>query len=145
MLAYVFEVLAVLSVIAVPGDPLRTLVSGARALTNARPTMSGSKRTSMKMSEARRRSIGGKTHTDVERVKRAGDYVWDGVDEDERPSTKAELAAAKKLGRPRAAVTRTMLSLRVDPDVLAALRASGRGWQTRVNALLREAVTKGKI
>jgi uncharacterized protein (DUF4415 family) len=99
----------------------------------------------MKMSEARRRSIGGKTSTDVERVKRAGDYVWDGVDDDERPATKAELAAARKVGRPRAAVTRTMLSLRVDPDVLAALRASGRGWQTRVNALLREAVTKGKI
>ena len=29
--------------------------------------------------------------------------------------------------------------------VLAALRASGRGWQTRVNALVREAVTKEKI
>jgi len=38
-----------------------------------------------------------------------------------------------------------MISLRVDPDVLTALRASGRGWQTRVNALLREAVTKGKV
>ena len=48
-------------------------------------------------------------------------------------------------GRPLQAVTRTMISLRVDPDVVAALRASGRGWQTRVNALLREAVKKGKI
>jgi uncharacterized protein (DUF4415 family) len=52
---------------------------------------------------------------------------------------------AIKRGRPRSAVTRKMLSLRVDPDVLMALRASGRGWQTRVNALLREAVTKGKL
>lgn len=107
--------------------------------------MTGSKQTSMKMNEARRRSIGGKTRTDAERVKRAGDYVWDGVDDDERPATKAGLVATKKVGRPRAAVTRTMLSLRVDPDVLAALRASGRGWQTRVNALLREAVMKRKI
>lgn len=38
-----------------------------------------------------------------------------------------------------------MLSMRTDPDVLAALRASGRGWQTRVNALLREAVKQGKV
>ena len=38
-----------------------------------------------------------------------------------------------------------MVSLRVDPDVLAALRASGPGWQTRVNALLRDAVTKGTV
>jgi uncharacterized protein (DUF4415 family) len=37
-----------------------------------------------------------------------------------------------------------MLSLRVDRDVLAALRASGPGWQTRVNALLRKAVLKAK-
>jgi len=48
-------------------------------------------------------------------------------------------------GRPRSAVTRTMVSLRVEPDVLLALRASGRGWQTRVNALLRDAVAKGKV
>jgi uncharacterized protein (DUF4415 family) len=35
-----------------------------------------------------------------------------------------------------------MVSLRLERDVLAALRATGRGWQTRVNALLREAVLK---
>lgn len=32
------------------------------------------------------------------------------------------------------------IKLRLDPDVVAALRASGRGWQTRVNDLLRERV-----
>jgi uncharacterized protein (DUF4415 family) len=29
--------------------------------------------------------------------------------------------------------------------VLAHLRASGKGWQTRVNALLKEAVEKGRL
>jgi uncharacterized protein (DUF4415 family) len=48
-------------------------------------------------------------------------------------------------GRPRQAVTRRMMSLRVDPDVLEALRASGRGWQTRVNELLRKALKAGKL
>ncbi len=48
-------------------------------------------------------------------------------------------------GRPRKAIVRTMVSLRIDPDVLAALRATGRGWQTRVNALLREAVKAGRV
>jgi len=48
-------------------------------------------------------------------------------------------------GRPRKAVTRKMVSLRMDPDLLAALRATGRGWQSRVNALLREAFEKGKL
>jgi uncharacterized protein (DUF4415 family) len=35
--------------------------------------------------------------------------------------------------------------MRVDVDVLVALRSSGQGWQTRVNALLRDAVASGKV
>lgn len=56
-----------------------------------------------------------------------------------------QIAAMRRPGRPRAAIKRPMLSMRTDPDVLAALRASGPGWQTRVNALLREAVAQGKL
>ncbi|MDB5731951.1 MAG: hypothetical protein JWQ03_1846 [Variovorax sp.] len=51
----------------------------------------------------------------------------------------------KALGRPPVAVKRPMLSMRTDPDVLASLRASGKGWQTRVNALLREAADQGRF
>lgn len=46
-------------------------------------------------------------------------------------------------GRPPGSVsasTKQAVKLRLDPDVLAALRASGAGWQTRVNAILRDAV-----
>jgi uncharacterized protein (DUF4415 family) len=46
-------------------------------------------------------------------------------------------------GRPPGSVapnTKQAVKLRLDPDVLSALRASGAGWQTRVNAILREAV-----
>ena len=49
-------------------------------------------------------------------------------------------AARKKLGRPAAAIKRPTLNMRVDPDVLTALKASGKGWQTRVNLLLRREV-----
>ena len=48
-------------------------------------------------------------------------------------------------GRPRAAQQRPMLSMRMDADLLAHLRASGRGWQTRVHTLLREAVAAGRL
>jgi uncharacterized protein (DUF4415 family) len=51
-------------------------------------------------------------------------------------------------GRPTgsvAAVTKSPVKLRLDPDVLAALRSTGKGWQTRVNALLREAVGNGRL
>ena len=43
-------------------------------------------------------------------------------------------------GRPRSATTKKALKLRIDPDVIAAFRAKGPGWQTRMNAVLRKAV-----
>ena len=56
----------------------------------------------------------------------------------------AAMKAARR-GRPVLPVKRPMLSMRVDVEVLASLRASGKGWQTRVNALLKEAVKKGRL
>ncbi len=48
-----------------------------------------------------------------------------------------ELIASRGRGRPVQASTKQPVKLRLDPDLLVALRASGRGWQTQVNALLR--------
>ena len=44
---------------------------------------------------------------------------------------------AKLRGRPRAALTKEPVKIRLDADVLAALRATGDGWQTRINDTLR--------
>lgn len=44
---------------------------------------------------------------------------------------------AKLRGRPKLAVTKEPVKLRLDADVLAALRATGDGWQTRINDTLR--------
>jgi len=54
-------------------------------------------------------------------------------------------ARRNRVGRPRVAVPRPRLNMRVDADILERLRATGRGWQTRVNALLREAVQSGRV
>lgn len=43
-------------------------------------------------------------------------------------------------GRPKAAVTKVSTTIRLDPDVLAAFKASGPGWQTRINQALRKSV-----
>ena len=42
--------------------------------------------------------------------------------------------------RPKAEVTKEKISVRLDPDVLARLRQSGPGWQSRINAVLRKAL-----
>jgi uncharacterized protein (DUF4415 family) len=52
-----------------------------------------------------------------------------------------EAIQARRQGRPlgsKAKVRKIATTIRFDPDVLAGLRATGRGWQTRVNAALRE-------
>lgn len=51
-------------------------------------------------------------------------------------ATMAQVAKAKR-GRPRAPVTKEAVKIRLDADVLAALRATGDGWQTRINDTLR--------
>ncbi|WP_157267582.1 BrnA antitoxin family protein [Azohydromonas aeria] len=71
------------------------------------------------------------------------DYVWDGQDEDDRPATAEELQAAlaaarRRRGRPAGSGTKEQVALRVDRDVLAAFRAGGPGWQTRMNDALRD-------
>jgi uncharacterized protein (DUF4415 family) len=43
-------------------------------------------------------------------------------------------------GRPKAEVTKVSTTLRLDPEVLAAFKAEGPGWQSRINAALRRAV-----
>lgn len=42
-----------------------------------------------------------------------------------------------RIGRPKAAVTKQPVKLRLDPDIVAALREAGNGWQTRINDMLR--------
>jgi uncharacterized protein (DUF4415 family) len=71
------------------------------------------------------------------------DYVWDGLDEDDRPASDAELqaglqAALKKRGRPTGSGSKEQVAIRIDRDVLAAFRAGGAGWQTRMNDALRD-------
>ena len=42
-------------------------------------------------------------------------------------------------GRPRSPAPKESINIRLDPDVLAYFRATGPGWQSRINAALRKA------
>jgi len=52
---------------------------------------------------------------------------------------------ARPVGRPKLSAPRPKVTLRLEPDVLSYLRATGRGWQTRINTVLREAVAAGRV
>ncbi|CAN5289307.1 BrnA antitoxin family protein [soil metagenome] len=68
------------------------------------------------------------------------------ADPDTYELTAADFAVMRPLrGRPPALRPKAALTMRVDADVLEALKATGPGWQTRVNALLKEAVRRGRV
>lgn len=72
-----------------------------------------------------------------------GYYSWNGQDEDDRPATDQELRAGieashRQRGRPLGSGTKEQVSIRFDRDVVAAFRASGAGWQTRINDALKD-------
>jgi uncharacterized protein (DUF4415 family) len=100
------------------------------------------------------------TGTDWARVKREAaadapvphDAATDATSEPYDPNDAAAAAAywasadiKRGRGRPAVPVKRPTLNMRVDADVLEAFKATGPGWQTRINALLRDAVAHGKV
>ncbi|MBB1498928.1 BrnA antitoxin family protein [Paracoccus sp. MC1862] len=61
-----------------------------------------------------------------------------------KPFTEAFPALAEAMrknvgGRPKAENPKVAVSLRLDQDVVARFKASGPGWQTRINSALRDA------
>jgi uncharacterized protein (DUF4415 family) len=58
------------------------------------------------------------------------------------PGLLGKAAAAEMLkprrGRPTLAAPKQHVNIRLDPDVLEAFKRRGPGWQTRMNAALRE-------
>ncbi len=54
------------------------------------------------------------------------------------------LPLPKKRGRPRKKEPKRQVTLRLDADLLEDLRGLGKGWQTKVNAALREWIAQQK-
>lgn len=94
------------------------------------------------------------------RVKKPADISqedWESVDVPE--ATDAEFAAArpfkevfpeqykawKKMGRPPVESPKIHIGFRLAADVVNAIRASGRGYNARVEKVLRDALVKGKL
>ena len=84
----------------------------------------------------------GESKTDLAKVRAGTPYVWDGNNEDDRPTTRDEMQAGieayrKQRGRP-AGSNKESTTIRFDRDVLNAFLAGDPGWQTRMNAALRD-------
>lgn len=55
------------------------------------------------------------------------------------PALFESLVKASRVGRPLAnGVAKKSITIRIDEDLIEQLRASGKGWQTRLNAHIRQ-------
>lgn len=66
-------------------------------------------------------------------------------DRDTYEPSASEIARMKRPGRPLGSGSKTQVTLRLDTVALEAFKATGAGWQTRIDALLREAVASGRV
>ena len=48
-----------------------------------------------------------------------------------------EFRQMRRVGRPKADVTKERITIRLSPEVIAYFRATGRGWQTRMDDALK--------
>lgn len=53
--------------------------------------------------------------------------------------------AWKRTGRPRAETPKVHIGFRLAADVVAGVRATGKGYNARVERVLREALAQGKL
>ncbi|HLY47133.1 MAG TPA: BrnA antitoxin family protein [Stellaceae bacterium] len=57
----------------------------------------------------------------------------------------AQFKAWKKMGRPPVAAPKVHIGFRLAADVVSAIRATGRGYNARVEKVLRDALAKGEL
>jgi uncharacterized protein (DUF4415 family) len=82
------------------------------------------------------------------------------IDDDENPELTAEdfarakpfkevfpeqYKAWKKMGRPPVATPKMHIGFRLAADVVTGIKASGRGYNARVEKVLRDALAKGQL
>ena len=68
------------------------------------------------------------------------------ADPDAQPLTPKQLKSMVPIralrGRPKSASTKQLVSVRYSPEVLAYFKATGEGWQSRMDSVLREYVAR---
>ena len=110
-------------------------------VVKGKSTVTDSKTTLMTLDEMRAAHARGESRTDWERIRRDVAAGIEPVLDDDSPDAShliEEAIAKRRAGRSAGSGTTEEVAIRLDNDVLAAFRAGGPGWQTRINVALRE-------
>ena len=65
------------------------------------------------------------------------EHIQDGIAADSDTFTVDEFKHMRPLGRPKSAITKRPVSIRLSPEVDDYFRATGKGWQTRIDEVLK--------
>ena len=98
--------------------------------------MTGSKVTSLTSEQMRAARVRGESRTDWVRVRGEANAAPEATEQNRAIGD----LLARKRGRPVQGEPKTAISLRLPDSVLARWKATGPGWQTRMAALLEEAL-----
>ena len=67
-----------------------------------------------------------------------------GIDADDDAFTLDEFKTMRPVGRPKQASRKILVSIRLSPEVVEYFRATGKGWQTRLDEVLKAYVASHK-
>ena len=86
-----------------------------------------------------------KSETDWERLRNMKDEDIDLSDPDAPEITNEQISLATRRGRPLQEIRKQAISLRLPAVAVKKLRASGKGWQTRLSDMVAKWVNKGLL
>ncbi len=102
--------------------------------------MSGSM-TRMTLDEMKQARDKGQSQTDWARIRRNAQQGIEPVEDEDAPDASLlmrEAITKRRVGRPVGTGNKEQVAIRFDRDVIAAFKATGAGWQTRMNAALKD-------
>ena len=103
--------------------------------------MTGSKMTSTTLDDMRAARERGETQSDFDLIRHNSVAGVEPADDEDSPDASALMraeVAKRRAGRPAGSGSKEQVAIRFDREVIAAFRAAGPGWQTRMNAALRD-------
>lgn len=97
--------------------------------------------TQMTLEAMKQARMNGQSQSDWERIRRNTQQGLEPVEDEDSPDASPlmrEALTKRRVGRPVGSGNKEQVAIRFDRDVIAAFKATGAGWQTRMNAALKD-------
>lgn len=103
--------------------------------------MNGSVTQKMTLEAMKQARANGQSQSDWERVRRNAEQGVEPIEDEDAPDASLlmrEALTKRRVGRPVGSGSKEQVAIRFDREVIAAFKATGTGWQTRMNAALKD-------